>query len=137
MLALVVGDAGDAIQHEADKWLNPLGVAPVAAFARDIGKGCACTEREQDDILKRRPIADPRVLCLGKGAHGGIARKDAAIDVTIHRGKVGWSRGRIKPHLIRQLISVAVRRRLRGQTFKIREAYRVTSSFVIKYFLTT
>ena len=112
LAALVVGDPGNAVEHQADQRLDPLHIAPVVGASFDVEQAGPRPEREQHDVVEvdRRVEVAP-VAGLGEGAHRGVVRVDPAVDVAVHRREVGRRGGGVQADLVGELGAVVARPR--------------------------
>jgi len=94
--ALVVGDAGGAVEHEVDQRPGPLGVSPVMGFSLDVLEADAGAQGEKADVGKGRSGRIAGVLGLGQGAHGRVVGIDAAVDEAVHGREIGGGGAGVK-----------------------------------------
>jgi len=94
--ALVVGDAGGAVEHEVDQRFGPLGVSPVVGFSLDVLEADAGAQGEKADVGKGRIGRIAGVLGLGQGAHGRVVGIDASVDEAVHGREIGGGGAGVK-----------------------------------------
>ena len=107
---MVVGHAHDAVHHDIEKRLDPLGLAPVEILPLNPHEGSSRPDGQQGNtVVGRRLLRGAVVLCLRQRRHAWVVGEHSAVNVAVHCREECRGGARVERDLVRQPVPVAIR----------------------------